>query len=126
MTCLLFLFLMSLRPPRSTRTDTLFPYTTLFRSLRAEEQGGNRENRVSRIADSRHRSRPPRRRLTACSDGEIPVIAICCRSSAVPFPPSPAVPDAAEKAAAGAQITGSLSRRIRAPAVAIKIGRAHV
>src|SRR3546814_9276139 len=24
------------RPPRSTRTDTLFPYTTLFRSLRAE------------------------------------------------------------------------------------------
>src|SRR3546814_16528837 len=25
---------MILRPPRSTRTDTLFPYTTLFRSLR--------------------------------------------------------------------------------------------
>src|SRR3546814_17717450 len=24
------------RPPRSTRTDTLFPYTTLFRSLIAE------------------------------------------------------------------------------------------
>src|SRR3546814_15076075 len=23
------------RPPRSTRTDTLFPYTTLFRSFRA-------------------------------------------------------------------------------------------
>src|SRR3546814_20267316 len=29
--CLLF-FLMIRRPPRSTRTDTLFPYTTLFRS----------------------------------------------------------------------------------------------
>src|SRR3546814_952201 len=28
------LFVMILRPPRSTRTDTLFPYTTLFRSLR--------------------------------------------------------------------------------------------
>src|SRR3546814_12979993 len=27
-----FLFLMVRRPPRSTRTDTLFPYTTLFRS----------------------------------------------------------------------------------------------
>src|SRR3546814_5268707 len=26
-------FLMIQRPPRSTRTDTLFPYTTLFRSL---------------------------------------------------------------------------------------------
>src|SRR3546814_11518075 len=33
--CLLvnfFFFLMIRRPPRSTRTDTLFPYTTLFRS----------------------------------------------------------------------------------------------
>src|SRR3546814_16657788 len=28
-----FYFLMILRPPRSTRTDTLFPYTTLVRSL---------------------------------------------------------------------------------------------
>src|SRR3546814_12249585 len=27
------------RPPRSTRTDTLFPYTTLFRSLRQDLQG---------------------------------------------------------------------------------------
>src|SRR3546814_8561809 len=27
-----FVFLMIRRPPRSTRTDTLFPYTTLFRS----------------------------------------------------------------------------------------------
>src|SRR3546814_7381029 len=27
-----FCFLMLRRPPRSTRTDTLFPYTTLFRS----------------------------------------------------------------------------------------------
>src|SRR3546814_4935779 len=26
------------RPPRSTRTDTLFPYTTLFRSLRTAER----------------------------------------------------------------------------------------
>src|SRR3546814_5163868 len=29
-----FFFLMIRRPPRSTRTDTLFPYTTLFRSIR--------------------------------------------------------------------------------------------
>src|SRR3546814_14413852 len=29
---LLVVVLMILRPPRSTRTDTLFPYTTLFRS----------------------------------------------------------------------------------------------
>src|SRR3546814_11689124 len=34
MRCVLFVvcFLMIRRPPRSTRTDTLFPYTTLFRS----------------------------------------------------------------------------------------------
>src|SRR3546814_15276322 len=30
---LMFFFLMIRRPPRSTRTDTLFPYTTLFRSV---------------------------------------------------------------------------------------------
>src|SRR3546814_13174459 len=29
-----FFFLMIRRPPRSTRTDTLLPYTTLFRSIR--------------------------------------------------------------------------------------------
>src|SRR3546814_17111632 len=34
-----FFFLMIRRPPRSTRTDTLFPYTTLFRSV--ERVGGN-------------------------------------------------------------------------------------
>src|SRR3546814_12237938 len=30
--CFVFFFLMIRRPPRSTRTDTLLPYTTLFRS----------------------------------------------------------------------------------------------
>src|SRR3546814_19059865 len=29
-----FFLLMIRRPPKSTRTDTLFPYTTLFRSVR--------------------------------------------------------------------------------------------
>src|SRR3546814_20425365 len=33
----IFFFLMIRRPPRSTRTDTLFPYTTLFRSARGRE-----------------------------------------------------------------------------------------
>src|SRR3546814_15067751 len=35
---LFFCFLMIRRPPRSTRTDTLFPYPTLFRS----NMGGKR------------------------------------------------------------------------------------
>src|SRR3546814_19701940 len=34
-------FLMIRRPPRSTRTDTLFPYTTLFRSGDKLEGGGH-------------------------------------------------------------------------------------
>src|SRR3546814_17474057 len=34
-----FFFLMIRRPPRSTRTDTLFPYTTLFRSGPRRGQG---------------------------------------------------------------------------------------
>src|SRR3546814_18294049 len=47
-----FFFLMIRRPPRSTRTDTLFPYTTLFRSLRPLD------------ADRARRAlRPPGRRL---------------------------------------------------------------
>src|SRR3546814_17290615 len=36
----IFFFLMIRRPPRSTRTDTLFPYTTLFRS----SAGADRRN----------------------------------------------------------------------------------
>src|SRR3546814_13906378 len=34
-----FFFLMIRRPPRSTRTDTLFPYTTLFRSVVHHAEG---------------------------------------------------------------------------------------
>src|SRR3546814_11268752 len=41
-------------PPRSTRTDTLFPYTTLFRSIgRAEPHGG-----IDIIDDLRHQPGP--------------------------------------------------------------------
>src|SRR3546814_12392456 len=35
----IFFFLMIRLPPRSTRTDTLFPYTTLFRSARLRLRG---------------------------------------------------------------------------------------
>src|SRR3546814_9028682 len=40
-----FFFLMIRRPPRSTRTDTLFPYTTLFRSRWARGRSGSRRRR---------------------------------------------------------------------------------
>src|SRR3546814_1131074 len=44
----LFMFLLMIRrPPRSTRTDTLFPYTTLFRSLQRRAQlVGDHRNEV--------------------------------------------------------------------------------
>src|SRR3546814_3423250 len=40
------------RPPRSTRTDTLLPYTTLFRSLRERDR---RRDRRARHRPDRHR-----------------------------------------------------------------------
>src|SRR3546814_15351115 len=46
-------------PPRSTRTDTLFPYTTLFRSLRP----GEPPRRLARVEVGRVGERPKRLRL---------------------------------------------------------------
>src|SRR3546814_4725323 len=45
------------RPPRSTRTDTLFPYTTLFRSKarRRARSGGAARQDDGRAAAARHR-----------------------------------------------------------------------
>src|SRR3546814_14819848 len=45
---LLIFFLMIRRPPRSTRTYTLFPYTTLFRSV-SPHAGQQVANRLSRL-----------------------------------------------------------------------------
>src|SRR3546814_3544999 len=44
------------RPPRSTRTDTLFPYTTLFRSAQREGRG-----RLLDLRRARDAPRPGRR-----------------------------------------------------------------
>src|SRR3546814_13882441 len=44
-------FLMSRRPPKSTRTYTLFPYTTLFRSTAIPFQVG-KSGLVEKIADA--------------------------------------------------------------------------
>src|SRR3546814_7265211 len=50
------------RPPRSTRTDTLFPYTTLFRSAsaparrRGAAKAGNRASRSTSAARKTRRS----------------------------------------------------------------------
>src|SRR3546814_10617454 len=50
---LCFCFLMIRRPPRSTRTDTLFPYTTLFRSAhQAPRERGHDWSRGPRQDDA--------------------------------------------------------------------------
>src|SRR3546814_13843997 len=48
---------MRLRPPRSTRTDTLFPYTTLFRSA------GDLAGGIGRVVEALRLDRP--------GDGEV-------------------------------------------------------
>src|SRR3546814_6339846 len=53
-----FFFLMIRRPPRSTRTDTLFPYTTLFRSRAAPVRAGRPVPPNRRAAAADRRSAP--------------------------------------------------------------------
>src|SRR3546814_12842486 len=61
-----FFFVMIRRPPRSTRTDTLFPYTTLFRSARARRRPHprsvrNHGERGRRALHPAPRDPPPRK-----------------------------------------------------------------
>src|SRR3546814_11634046 len=76
------------RPPRSTRTDTLFPYTTLFRSLHGQLP------RRPCPRDPRHPARSGLRRLQA---GEAPGVrlragnvGILVRAQRLPDRPFPA------------------------------------
>src|SRR3546814_5875461 len=57
------------RPPRSTRTDTLFPYTTLFRSPRRLPFGRRTRKGLSRGA---RRGGPVARRRPLCA-GQLPL-----------------------------------------------------
>src|SRR3546814_10414075 len=54
---ILFVFLVLLRPPRSTRTDSLFPYTTLFRSNRRWLRSSARTTIVPMVKSSSHSTR---------------------------------------------------------------------
>src|SRR3546814_10339106 len=84
------------RPPRSTRTDTLFPYTTLFRSqagmLRAESAHHPAIAAVRTVDGSKAAAAPPEAvllgfqrplRLEACVDEqEAPArVAAACRAA---------------------------------------------
>src|SRR3546814_7930833 len=47
------------RPPRSTRTDTLFPYTTLFRSVPGDVKHGQRRRVKGVVISSRDMAQLP-------------------------------------------------------------------
>src|SRR3546814_4317424 len=77
---------MTRRPPRSTRTDTLFPYTTLFRSHRARRphrrplcpprrrcDGGAEARRGGRKGETTVSARAERRRSSRRRGRLIPI-----------------------------------------------------
>src|SRR3546814_1426926 len=53
------------RPPRSTRTDTLFPYTTLFRSI------ASRTGRCAAVVGFVDADRDLRNAAAMCANGEV-------------------------------------------------------
>src|SRR3546814_5206206 len=109
--CLVF-FLMIRRPPRSTRTDTLFPYTTLFRSAepaaadlgRLRRRGDRSSDRIARLSRPARRAgaagavrpaaaHPRRLRLGAARTGpDRQALAHILLGSAEPKPRSPPSP----------------------------------
>src|SRR3546814_4254321 len=125
---LLFFFLMIRRPPRSTRTDTLFPYTTLFRSPRhappaGERQIGDGDQRCDR---ARGWANPSRRAVARCQ----PRVSAVWHHNALQLRIGPRSRRAARSALHVTQVR--YSGRIVARAVArsarwlaAQIGRAH-
>src|SRR3546814_19679191 len=73
---LVFFCLMIRRPPRSTRTDTLFPYTTLFRSSLGPRETCS--SSACRSSESRSSARHGRRRVVASTSISV------CRLASVP------------------------------------------
>src|SRR3546814_20359641 len=99
-------FLMIRRPPRSTRTDTLFPYTPLFRALAGDEH--RRAQRRGARIDGKRTFRAQRHAERA--DRSLRAVA-----------------DAAEEDVAGIGIAGHAARvRAGGDAGRVEIGRAHV
>src|SRR3546814_2602743 len=78
-------FLMIRRPPRSTRTDTLFPYTTLFRSRHGRiDAGGNAGRGPGGRRDDRRTARRLRAQLRDHEQGS-PCGARRCVAERAPF-----------------------------------------
>src|SRR3546814_16648187 len=61
----MFIFLMTRRPPRSTRTYTLFPYTTLFRSVHLSRIPDGFRGEIAGAARRRTQEDEPERHAAA-------------------------------------------------------------
>src|SRR3546814_16837877 len=121
---------MSRRPPRSTRTDTLCPYTTLFRSLLAHPKVNGA---VVVLADGNERwpgwnefeSKP----LRTCIGGAARADSVLAGLAALPDDVRPddfvLVHDAARPNLSATDLDQLLERG-RGDPVGAKIGRAHV
>src|SRR3546814_9398947 len=85
-TFLSYMLLSLRRPARSTRTDTLFPYTTLFRSPRQCHAGAFQCRRYCRanLVDLQHRFRPAADAEPAEPGGPFPFCALFFRRAAAP------------------------------------------
>src|SRR3546814_20897922 len=89
---MLFILLMRRRPPRSTRTDTLFPYTTLFRSVSPRAAGRNAARRRTlcvsyragevRVSEGSRRRRTHPEELAATPGRAAHTVALAARLSA--------------------------------------------
>src|SRR3546814_8203478 len=114
------------RPPRSTRTYTLFPYTTLFRSL-LDARGGQVFGKGITIRDDPHR---PRGLRSKPFDGEgLPTAPLAIIDDGVL---TGWLLDSASARQLGERPTGHVSRGVSGPPGAgatnlyMEIGRAHV
>src|SRR3546814_16035664 len=94
----MFFFLMIRRPPRSTRTDTLFPYTTLFRSPGSLHRRTARRaappgllpphDAVASLARRRRHRQADRRRVDGDPGVLLPVLPVPALAAALAHPAS--------------------------------------
>src|SRR3546814_16031592 len=104
------------RPPRSTRTDTLFPYTTLFRSARRRQPHAAGSRNAGKAADGigLGRPRPPLHRRAGAT---LHLVELSRKGLASVEPRPPARPYVGDPRPSRAR-----GRAPRRP----EIGRAHV
>src|SRR3546814_8553602 len=72
----MFFFLMIRRPPRATRTDTPFPYTTLFRSKTGAGEDVADKVKIGRREPSRIQLPPERLEIALLHIGQDDILAV--------------------------------------------------